>query len=295
MKAAISVDVRGAAIKWSKEELRLSRKRESSGSEFPRSHSGRGRGLLSAKFDSAEEGTNVNGKVEGGGSRHDMEPVRQEIQRVVGNRVDGRAVGEGERRKANATTSVQRGAIIIARQREEGFFLEAGGTDATSDLLVMSSKKQKIEGGWVPGHILRHRFTSPSDVGGSCEGGVPRGTARDSCQFSSPAVSDSCSLPAARCPTPSPRSINKTPTPCLTHPTVPHHRSQETVLDVMAAFGARALVICIASVVSVALLAGVASAADPPATSPTSAAGTLSPLLGVTVLAAALLLGPLRR
>ncbi|RZR80810.1 hypothetical protein BHM03_00006900 [Ensete ventricosum] len=55
------------------------------------------------------------------------------------------------------------------------------------------------------------------------------------------------------------------------------------------------LVICIASVVSVALLAGVASAADPPATSPTSAAGTLSPLLGVTVLAAALLLGPLRR
>ncbi|RRT76567.1 hypothetical protein B296_00016985, partial [Ensete ventricosum] len=56
-----------------------------------------------------------------------------------------------------------------------------------------------------------------------------------------------------------------------------------------------ALVICIASVVSVALLAGVASAADPPATSPTSAAGTLSPLLGVTVLAAALLLGPLRR
>ncbi|KAJ8491727.1 hypothetical protein OPV22_013448 [Ensete ventricosum] len=43
----------------------------------------------------------------------------------------------------------------------------------------------------------------------------------------------------------------------------------------MAAFGARALVICIASVVSVALLAGVASAADPPATSPTSAAGTL--------------------
>ncbi|RRT74909.1 hypothetical protein B296_00009721 [Ensete ventricosum] len=48
--------------------------------------------LLSAKFNSAEEGTNVDGKVEGGGSRHDMESVRQEIQRVVGNRVDGRDV-----------------------------------------------------------------------------------------------------------------------------------------------------------------------------------------------------------
>ncbi|RZR80811.1 hypothetical protein BHM03_00006901 [Ensete ventricosum] len=103
MKAAISVDVRGSSDqvaergtatvkKEGKQWIRVPKKPQWERERMLALSSLSWIALLSAKFDSAEEGTNVDGKVEGGGSRHDMEQVRQEIQRVVGNRVDGRAV-----------------------------------------------------------------------------------------------------------------------------------------------------------------------------------------------------------